>query len=44
MVDSELKKFVNPSNLAEEYGGTLAVSDNTRQIPLHAEQEDKENR
>ena len=39
----ELKQFVNTSNLADEYGGTLKICDDTRQIPLHAEQEDKEN-
>lgn len=33
----ELTKFVDPSNLADEYGGTLKINDSTRHIPLHAE-------
>jgi hypothetical protein len=37
----ELTQYIDPSNLAEEYGGTLKINDSTRHIPLHSEPEDK---
>jgi hypothetical protein len=39
----ELTQFIDPSQLADEYGGKLKISDSTRIIPLKPEEVDKPN-